>query len=185
MIFKRKILELKTFPTDSSQFIELVVNLYQKQIDLNERKKNDDDLFATVKIPRITLADYLKRIIKYGVNEPSDANTLLTIVTIYINRLNTKFYTINNQNIHRILLTSLLLAQKMFCDDHYTNQHFAKVGGISLAELNKLERKFLSIMDNELFVFPEEFYDYQQFILNQTAFNKYDFCYPSKRQKLK
>lgn len=46
----------------------------------------------------------------------------------------------------RLLLTATVLAAKFLDDVYYTNRHYAKVGGVSLAELNDLERHMLMLL---------------------------------------
>ncbi len=46
-------------------------------------------------------------------------------------------------NIHRLVITSVLLAIKFNEDDYYSNNHYAKIGGISLQELNTLEGELI------------------------------------------
>ncbi|ORZ41204.1 cyclin-domain-containing protein [Catenaria anguillulae PL171] len=48
-----------------------------------------------------------------------------------------------SHNVHRVLLLALAIATKVHSDAFYTNKHLAKVGGIGLAELNRLELEFL------------------------------------------
>ena len=45
-------------------------------------------------------------------------------------------------NIHRLVLTSLLIATKWYDDTHFDNASFARAGGIPCEELNQLETKF-------------------------------------------
>jgi len=57
-----------------------------------------------------------------------------------------------------LLATSVLLATKFFCDERtYNNDFFAKIGGVSLREMNCLELKFLKKIDFKLLVSKEEY----------------------------
>ena len=58
---------------------------------------------------------------------------------------------------HRLLVTSVLVATKFLDDSYYSNVYFAKVGGVSLTELNGLEVELLLRLDFRLHVLPEEF----------------------------
>lgn len=46
----------------------------------------------------------------------------------------------------RLVLTATVLAAKFLDDEYYTNRHYAKVGGVSLAELNSLEMHMLTLL---------------------------------------
>lgn len=69
---------------------------------------------------------------------------------------------INSFTIHRLILTTVLITSKMFNDTYYTNQFIAQVGGVSLANINELERFFMSMIDWNLFIKPEEFEQYEK-----------------------
>ena len=49
-------------------------------------------------------------------------------------------------NIHRIILSCMILALKYNEDDYYSNKYYAKVGGISLKELNELEYNIMVLL---------------------------------------
>lgn len=53
---------------------------------------------------------------------------------------------------HRFLIAAITASSKGLCDAFCTNQLYAKVGGISVTELNSLEREFLSAVDWRLVV---------------------------------
>ncbi|WCJ21532.1 Cyclin family protein [Euphorbia peplus] len=55
-------------------------------------------------------------------------------------------------NVHRLLITSVMVAAKFIDDAFFNNAYYAKVGGISTAELNRLEMKFLFSIDFKLHV---------------------------------
>ncbi|KAF9402314.1 hypothetical protein BGX21_010505 [Mortierella sp. AD011] len=57
---------------------------------------------------------------------------------------------INSFNIHRLLITSILVASKFSSDVFYPNVRYARVGGLPLTELNQLELEFLFLSQFEL-----------------------------------
>ncbi|GAQ91697.1 Cyclin family protein [Klebsormidium nitens] len=57
---------------------------------------------------------------------------------------------VSASNIHRLLLTALMLSSKFFDDGSYENAYFAEVGGVSVEELNSLEVAFLFGIDFRL-----------------------------------
>ena len=48
-------------------------------------------------------------------------------------------FVISSLNVHRLLITSIMLASKFFDDVYYNNAYYARVGGISNSEVNSLE----------------------------------------------
>merc|ERR1719210_928765 len=78
---------------------------------------------------------------------------------VYLNRavtLNPNF-TIDSRNIHKLLLSSVVLATKYLDDDYCLNSHFAEIGGVKLLELNKLELSFLQLIQWKLHVQPDDY----------------------------
>ncbi|KAF9345271.1 hypothetical protein BGX26_003342 [Mortierella sp. AD094] len=65
-------------------------------------------------------------------------------------------FRINSFNIHRLLITCLMVAAKFTSDLFYSNARYAKVGGLSLPELNQLELEFLFTTKFELNVKVDE-----------------------------
>lgn len=99
--------------------------------------------------PAISIQTYLARLTKF--NNFSQATLLTTIY--YIDLLSHNFqpyFTLNSWTVHRFLLVATMLAQKALEDFFYTNDHYAKVGGVALTELNCLELDFLNRVDWKL-----------------------------------
>ncbi|KAL2919848.1 Uroporphyrinogen decarboxylase in heme biosynthesis [Polyrhizophydium stewartii] len=57
---------------------------------------------------------------------------------------------INSYNVHRLLIAGCMVAVKFLSDVFYTNSHIAKVGGLPVQELNRLEIEFLLFNDFNL-----------------------------------
>ena len=52
-------------------------------------------------------------------------------------------YILNYQNVHKLLMTAILISVKTNDDIFYKQSYYAKVAGLKLEELNALEAKFL------------------------------------------
>lgn len=63
-----------------------------------------------------------------------------------------QFVKLNEFNIHRILLASLVLAAKTFDDEYFENKYYAKVGGVTNQDMNKMELEFANHVGYDLFV---------------------------------
>jgi hypothetical protein len=126
----------------------------------NNKSDAQQDIFYSRKIPILSLEDYLKRIIKYSQIE---ASTLILSV-IYIDKIcQRKNYKICINNIHRLLLSSILISIKFNEDDFYKNAQYAKIGGISLQEINKLEYEFFTLIDFSLFTSLNKYKKYENY----------------------
>ncbi|KAF7726757.1 hypothetical protein EC973_008445 [Apophysomyces ossiformis] len=67
---------------------------------------------------------------------------------------------IDSYNIHRLVISGIMVASKFFSDVFFTNSRYAKVGGLPVAELNALELEFLHLNDFNLNVSIEELQQY-------------------------
>lgn len=84
-------------------------------------------------------------------------------------------------NVHRLILTSILVAVKFFDDKYYSNAFFSKVGGVSSKELNRLEISFLSGIQFHLFVGINVYRQYNECLMKRRATSSPN---PSLQQKL-
>ncbi|KAK2370265.1 cyclin p2-1 [Trifolium repens] len=106
--------------------------------------------FHGVRAPGISIPKYLERIYKYTNCSPS----CFVVGYVYIDMLNHKHpdSLVLSLNVHRLLVTSVMVASKMLDDEHYNNAVYARVGGVSNAELNKLELELLFLLDFKVMV---------------------------------
>ncbi|XWS68509.1 hypothetical protein CRYUN_Cryun04dG0096700 [Craigia yunnanensis] len=101
--------------------------------------------FHGVRAPNISIPKYLERIYKYTNCSPS----CFVVGYVYIDRLAHKHpdSLVVSLNVHRLLVTSVMVASKILDDAHYNNAFYARVGGVSNAELNRLELELLFLLD--------------------------------------
>lgn len=114
--------------------------------------------FHGIRPPNISISKYLQRIHKYTNCSPS----CFVVGFIYMDLLAHKqpHHPLISLNVHRLLLTSIMVATKLLDDVHYNNAFYSRVGGISLAELNSLEVDFLFRLDFRLNVTSNIFEGY-------------------------
>jgi uncharacterized membrane protein YgcG len=80
---------------------------------------------------------------------------------IYIDRIiQRQGFVINSLNVHRVVITSIMLAAKFFDDHYFKNGFYAKVGGVPCNEMNSLEVEFLFLLNFSLHVPPETYKKY-------------------------
>lgn len=115
--------------------------------------------FHSVRPPQLTIREYLMRIAKYF----QCSRECFVLCLVYIDRIVKLHpdFTICNLNIHRLLVTSVMLAVKFFDDVYYSNAYYAKVGGVRTKEINALETQFLQLIEWRLQVTPEEYDQYR------------------------
>jgi len=69
-------------------------------------------------------------------------------------------FTLSSLTCHRFVITSIAVSSKGLCDAFCPNNLYARVGGISVTELNVLEREFLSMIDWRLTCTRETLQEY-------------------------
>ncbi|KAL3509657.1 hypothetical protein ACH5RR_029058 [Cinchona calisaya] len=116
--------------------------------------------FDGVRAPSISIPKYLERIYKYTNCSPS----CFVVGYVYIDRLVHKYpdSLLVSLNVHRLLVTCVMVASKMLDDVHYNNAFFARVGGVTNAELNRLELELLFLLDFGVTVSSQVFETYCQ-----------------------
>lgn len=98
------------------------------------------------------------RVHKYA----SCSNECFILALIYVDRLiERNNFLLTELNVHRVVITAILLAAKFFDDAYYNNAYYAKVGGVLVSELNGLEVDFLFRINFSLHVQPEVFEKYK------------------------
>ncbi|KAF0892479.1 hypothetical protein E2562_016787 [Oryza meyeriana var. granulata] len=98
--------------------------------------------------PRIGVAQYLERVHRYAGLEPECYVVAYAYVDMATHRRPAA--AVASRNVHRLLLACLLVASKVLDDFHHNNAFFARVGGVSNAEMNKLELELLAVLDFEV-----------------------------------
>ena len=129
-----------------------------KSIVGSSSQKKIDDRVAVTSIsyfcsqaePKITIDNYLNRIAEYTNCSPA----CFVVAIIYMKRL---AQPITVLSVHRLLLTSLLIATKFHDDTFYSNEYWSRIGGLTLKDLNQMERVFLHHINYRLFVSHDEF----------------------------
>lgn len=92
------------------------------------------------------------------------------LALIYIDRLiQRNNFLLTELNVHRVVITAVLLAAKFFDDAYYNNAYYAKVGGVLVEEMNNLECQFLFKIDFSLRVLPDDFEKYSVELISHSS----------------
>ncbi|KAJ6709041.1 hypothetical protein OIU74_010195 [Salix koriyanagi] len=144
----------------------LLERTVQKNEILMEKTEIKDavTIFHGLKPPPVTIRQYVDRIFKYSACSPS----CFVVAHVYVDRfLQQTDIHLTSLNVHRLLITSVMIAAKFVDDAFFNNGYYARVGGVSTEELNRLEMKFLFGIDFRLQV-------------NVNTFGKY--CYRLEKE---
>ncbi|KAL5073305.1 hypothetical protein RYX36_012289 [Vicia faba] len=115
-------------------------------------------IFDCREVPDLTIQSYLERVFRYTRAGPS----VYVVAYVYIDRFcqSNVGFRINSRNVHRLLITTIMVASKYVEDMNFRNSYFAKVGGLTTNELNELELEFLFMMNFKLHVNVSVFESY-------------------------
>lgn len=132
----------------------------------NPTSSHEVTKFHALKAPGISVLQYLERIHKYA----SCSTECFILALIYIDRLiQRNSFILSELNVHRVVITAVLLAAKFFDDAYYNNAYYAKVGGVQISEMNSLEVEFLFRINFSLYVTPEVFHKYNAELLSHAG----------------
>ena len=139
--------------------IQIISELFTNICDdkNNKNKNNITKYFDIETQPSISIKDYIARL--YNFSNPNQSTIIASL--IYIDRFCHKNdFKITQKNIYKLILTSLIVAAKYNEDSTYSMTIFSKIGGITMTELNNLELKFLFMIQFDLYIDKELYYNY-------------------------
>lgn len=119
--------------------------------------------FHAQRAPAVSAKDYLTRLVRHSHCSPA----AFVMALLYLDRVAAARpdLALGPLNVHRLLLTSTLLATKYLDDVLYDNAHFAFVGGLDVPELNALELSMLRLLDFRLHVPSADFIVYESSLI--------------------
>lgn len=175
----KTLMDIATFPTN--KLLNMLTSLLNKIVKSNDQLRNTNvqesafnDYTSQVlsfrgkHVPAISLDQYFQRIQKYC---PTTNDVFLSLL-VYFDRIakrcnineggedGQQLFVMDSYNIHRLIIAAVTVSTKFFSDFFYSNSRYARVGGISLQELNRLELQFLILCDFELIISIEELQRY-------------------------
>mmetsp|Transcript_25152 Transcript_25152/g.99197 ORF Transcript_25152/g.99197 Transcript_25152/m.99197 type:complete len:221 (-) Transcript_25152:1993-2655(-) len=157
-----------------------------QQSDRCSERREAESVFHAKRAPPISLQNYVSRVVKYSSCSPA----CFSVAFAYILRLARSYECMvpSSQNVHRIVLATVMLAVKMNEDIHYDNAYFARIGGLPLVELNRLETDLLLRLQFDVCVDIGEMVEAEAVLIGKAravaAPTEQDFlyCKPSARR---
>ena len=128
-------------------------------------------------VPEMSIWDYLSRIKTYS----RCSDSCFIVALIYIDRaIEIKNLVLSHLNVHRILITSILIAVKFLDDSYMNNAFYAQLGGITTNEMNMLELDFLLFLGFSLQVSSDLFSSYHNELKGYVNSNNFLPLYDEK-----
>ncbi|KAJ6852523.1 cyclin-P3-1-like isoform X2 [Iris pallida] len=137
------------FPRVLSLISSILEKAAQKNDRLLDSKKRKEivTMFHGFRAPNISIKSYMERIFKYSKCSPS----CFILAQIYIDRfLQQPDFLLTSFNVHRLLMTSVVIAAKFIDDAFFKNAYYARVAGVSTEEMNRMELNLLFSLDFRL-----------------------------------
>lgn len=119
-------------------------------------------------IPQLTIPDFLNHLYKHLHCSPSVYICMVVLLDRYLAAAK-PHVTLNEGTIRALVLVASVIAIKYEEDDYYTNSYYAHVGGMSLAELNVLERLMLGSLQFSVHISESEYFRYANYALNHIS----------------
>ena len=149
------------------KLIEIISDLLNNICEENKVKSDSINKnikpFMTESIPSLSIKDYLIRLSQFTkINEST-----IILILIYIDRIGkiNKFI-LTYRNIYKLILASMVIAIKYNEDNFFSSEVYAKLGGLSVLELNYLEFQFLILIKFSLFIEKDLFDKYYYNLLS-------------------
>ena len=164
-----KIMPAKYETCDTKDLVLLISNMLLELIRHNDDIPLQDGRltrFHSRAPPGISVKDYLQRLTTHATLSPP----ILLSMVYYIDRLCALYpaFTISSLTVHRFLITSATVASKGLSDSFWTNNTYARVGGVSLKELALLELEFLWRVEWRIVPKPEVLVDYYRSLVERS-----------------
>ncbi|KAJ8425053.1 hypothetical protein Cgig2_006513 [Carnegiea gigantea] len=149
--------------SETPQVLTFLASVLEKTIRANEkflkrsRTKGGGTIFHGSSAPALSIRQYIERIHKYSKCSPS----CFVAAYIYMDRfLQESNGYLTALNAHRLLIACVLVASKFHDDVCFNNAYYAKIGGVSTAEINRLELELLFNLNFRLHVTVGTFHQY-------------------------
>ena len=145
-----------------------IAELLNKMVTKGDTRGRSEDrtAFDGSKPAPVSIQDYIIRMCKYGYC----SHEVFVCMIIYLGRIRARVgTTFTSHNIHRLLLTSFVVAAKLRDDTYYSNKYYASIGGVSLPDMNKMESCFLRCTAWELHISKKEYDQYYAAMANTST----------------
>jgi hypothetical protein len=134
------------------KFINTITNIIvNEEIIITENNHNVRCLICRHK-PSITINDYIKQIFKSEIIDELNYDAIILYTINLIHYLKTKGIYLNNYSCHRIISTLIMLSSKIIEENPYSNWYWAMLCGVSLEDMNFMERTIMQILDYNLHI---------------------------------
>ena len=135
-----------------TKFIDYINSIsVNEKIIINASNSRVKSLICMHK-PQISINDYLRRIFKSEIIDVQNYDAIILHTVNLLHYLKTKGIYLNNYSCHRIISTLIMLSSKIIEENPYSNWYWAMLCGVSLEDMNFMERTIMQILDYNLHI---------------------------------
>ena len=128
------------------------LNLNQLSETDSESDESDEDYIGKMKFE--TFIEKIVYILDFDDN-------LLILSLMVLDKFLTSKIILSESNVHKVFFTCLMETHKFFDDNTFTNKDYAKMCGVSVDDLLKMEIYFLESINFNLFIKDDDFIKYK------------------------
>ena len=128
------------------------LNLNQLSETDSESDDSEEDFIGKMKFE--TFIEKIVYILDFDDN-------LLILSLMVLDKFLTSKIILSESNVHKVFFTCLMETHKFFDDNTFTNKDYAKMCGVSVDDLLKMEIYFLESINFNLFIKDDEFKKYK------------------------
>jgi hypothetical protein len=110
--------------------------------------------FHSTRAPPMTVRAYVERVVKYS---KCSAEALAVSFLLMSHYSVFSGHVINELNVHRLVVTAVLLGAKLRDDEYFSNIYYSRIGGVSAQEMNDLELTMLTTLGWDMWTSEAEF----------------------------
>mmetsp|Transcript_54568 Transcript_54568/g.111357 ORF Transcript_54568/g.111357 Transcript_54568/m.111357 type:complete len:208 (-) Transcript_54568:38-661(-) len=159
VLFKDSLVASKADAASQDVLVDVIVDVLEWDCAMNDGELAGRPTRVTVfhgqNSPGVSVRAYLERINCFS----GCSSCCFVLGALYLEQLRglDSAYKLNSYNFHRLCLTAIMVAAKFVDDFYFSNNYWAKVGGIPNDELNGLELEFLFLVNFNMHVKREDY----------------------------
>ena len=150
-------LQQKTPSIFDTNYLEQEKDNDSASTNTSSNDESFSDISPKSNMEKYTLTDYFY----FWVEKLEFGEDLLILTMMNIDKILSKQFILNSDNVKNLLFTCMVVTQKYYEDVIFNDKDYSKIGGYKTEELINMEVEFLELLDFSLHIKEEEFIKYK------------------------
>ena len=150
-------LQQKTPSIFDTNYLEQETDNDSASTNTSSNDESFSDISPKSNAEKYTLTDYFY----FWVEKFEFRENLLILTMMNIDKILSKQFILNSDNVKNLLFTCMVVTQKYYEDVIFNDKDYSKIGGYKTEELINMEVEFLELLDFSLHIKGEEFIKYK------------------------